>query len=69
MMNCQAIPSQNEQIADYSNTREAMRLSGIGYAKLLRLALLGSVRTLLLPGRSPMYCREDLGRIAARDGR
>lgn len=43
---------------------QARRMLGIGYGALQRLAVIGKVTTLVEPGLSPRYRRDDLARLA-----
>lgn len=49
---------------DFIGMREAMRLSHLQGYGLYRRALLGEVRVLLAPGRTTMFHRDDILRIA-----
>lgn len=53
---------QTEDHADpqaYVSGTEAMRLSGLSWARLYRQAMLGSVGVQLRPGETPRYNRAD----------
>jgi hypothetical protein len=50
--------------AEFINGRESCRLLGCAASSLQRAALLGEVRTLIVPGRPILYHRDDVLRCA-----
>jgi hypothetical protein len=42
----------------------ARKILGIGYGSLQRLAVIGKVKTLVEPGQTPRYRREDVEALA-----
>lgn len=52
-----------DEAEDFVGVGRAMTLTGFGYGKINRLALLGELETRLEPGRKPQFSVRDLERL------
>lgn len=51
---------------DWISGLRARKALGIGYSGLVRLALVGKIRTKIEPGQTPLYNRADVERLVSK---